>query len=209
MHEARRRAKFDAHSGCRRLVVEAAAMCGVIGLVYENTRDDLGQIAAELLKTLEYRGYDSTGAAIQGDGEDVVLAKGVGAPSVMVHELGHHAHARARFLRPGALGHLRRGDGGELAAARGALQVVPLRRAQRQRHQLRRPQGLAHVGGPRRPLRQRRRDGGAHRRALLRARAREVDREGRRRAPARACAPRCSRRRRSSRARSRRSSSIP
>ena len=63
-------------------------MCGVIGLVYERTRDDLGQIAAELLRTLEYRGYDSTGAAIQGDGDDVVLAKGVGAPSVMVHDLG-------------------------------------------------------------------------------------------------------------------------
>jgi glucosamine 6-phosphate synthetase-like amidotransferase/phosphosugar isomerase protein len=63
-------------------------MCGVIGLVYENTRDDLGKIAAELLQTLEYRGYDSTGAAIQGDAEDVALAKGVGAPSVMVHDLG-------------------------------------------------------------------------------------------------------------------------
>ncbi len=63
-------------------------MCGVIGLIYEHDRDDLGQVAAELLKTLEYRGYDSTGAAIQGDGLDVQLAKGVGAPSVMVHELG-------------------------------------------------------------------------------------------------------------------------
>ncbi len=63
-------------------------MCGVIGLVCERTRGDLGQVAAELLKTLEYRGYDSTGAAIQGDGDDVVLRKGVGAPSLMVDELG-------------------------------------------------------------------------------------------------------------------------
>lgn len=63
-------------------------MCGVIGLVYENARDDLGKIAAELLQTLEYRGYDSTGAAIQGDDQEVLLAKGVGAPSVMVHDLG-------------------------------------------------------------------------------------------------------------------------
>jgi glutamine---fructose-6-phosphate transaminase (isomerizing) len=63
-------------------------MCGVIGLVYEHHRDDLGRVAAELLKTLEYRGYDSTGAAIQGDEIDVALAKGVGAPSVMVHDLG-------------------------------------------------------------------------------------------------------------------------
>lgn len=63
-------------------------MCGVIGLICQNHRDDLGKVAAELLKTLEYRGYDSTGAAVQGDTEDVQLAKGVGAPSVMVHELG-------------------------------------------------------------------------------------------------------------------------
>lgn len=69
-------------------MLEAPSMCGVIGLVYEKSREDLGKIAAELLKTLEYRGYDSTGAAIQGDDQDVVLAKGVGAPTVMVDELG-------------------------------------------------------------------------------------------------------------------------
>jgi glucosamine 6-phosphate synthetase-like amidotransferase/phosphosugar isomerase protein len=63
-------------------------MCGVIGLVFGNDRGDLGRIAAELLKTLEYRGYDSTGAAIQGAAEDVWLAKGVGAPSIMVDQLG-------------------------------------------------------------------------------------------------------------------------
>ena len=64
-------------------------MCGVIGLVFEHARKDLGLIAAELLKTLEYRGYDSTGAAVQGDHpDDITLVKGVGAPSVMVHQLG-------------------------------------------------------------------------------------------------------------------------
>lgn len=63
-------------------------MCGVIGLVSEHLRHDLGQVAAQLLKTLEYRGYDSTGAAIQGDAVDVDLRKGVGAPSLMVEELG-------------------------------------------------------------------------------------------------------------------------
>ena len=63
-------------------------MCGAIGLIYEHCRDDLGVIAADLLKMLEYRGYDSTGAAIQGEGEEVWLAKGVGAPSRMVHKLG-------------------------------------------------------------------------------------------------------------------------
>lgn len=64
-------------------------MCGVIGLIFERNRKDLGLVAAELLQTLEYRGYDSTGAAVQGDNpSDVRLAKGVGAPSVMVHKLG-------------------------------------------------------------------------------------------------------------------------
>jgi glucosamine 6-phosphate synthetase-like amidotransferase/phosphosugar isomerase protein len=63
-------------------------MCGVIGLIYEHQRDDLGHVASELLKTLEYRGYDSTGGAFQGDGQDVRLLKGVGAPSLMVHQLG-------------------------------------------------------------------------------------------------------------------------
>jgi glucosamine 6-phosphate synthetase-like amidotransferase/phosphosugar isomerase protein len=63
-------------------------MCGVIGLVYGRLRKDLGRIAADLLKTLEYRGYDSTGVAIQGDDQSVTLKKGVGAPSVMVDELG-------------------------------------------------------------------------------------------------------------------------
>ncbi|MFT7462995.1 MAG: glucosamine--fructose-6-phosphate aminotransferase (isomerizing) [Pseudohongiellaceae bacterium] len=63
-------------------------MCGVIGLIYERERADLGVVAGELLRTLEYRGYDSTGAAIQGAGEEVTLRKGVGAPSVLVKSLG-------------------------------------------------------------------------------------------------------------------------
>lgn len=64
-------------------------MCGVIGLIVERSRKDLGRVAAELLKTLEYRGYDSTGALFQGDTpEPLTLLKGVGAPSQMVHELG-------------------------------------------------------------------------------------------------------------------------
>lgn len=63
-------------------------MCGVIGLTSGTHRKNLGMIAAELLKTLEYRGYDSTGAAFQGDDDSIVLRKGVGAPSVMVETLG-------------------------------------------------------------------------------------------------------------------------
>ncbi len=63
-------------------------MCGVIGFISEARRDDLGVVAAELLKTLEYRGYDSTGAAVQDGTEDIILRKGVGAPSAMVETLG-------------------------------------------------------------------------------------------------------------------------
>ncbi len=63
-------------------------MCGVIGLVCARDRDDLGRVAAELLQTLEYRGYDSTGAAIQPAEGDVVLRKGVGAPSRVCEPLG-------------------------------------------------------------------------------------------------------------------------
>ena len=63
-------------------------MCGVIGLIYERPREDLGQIAASLLRTLEYRGYDSTGAAIQPAEGRVVLRKGVGAPSKVCEPLG-------------------------------------------------------------------------------------------------------------------------
>ncbi len=63
-------------------------MCGVIGLLYEQPQPHLGRVASELLRTLEYRGYDSTGGAIQGAGEDVDLRKGVGAPSVLVESLG-------------------------------------------------------------------------------------------------------------------------
>ncbi len=65
-----------------------APMCGVIGLVNERVRADMGKVAAELLQTLEYRGYDSTGAAIQGDDQAVDLRKDVGAPSKMAAELG-------------------------------------------------------------------------------------------------------------------------
>lgn len=63
-------------------------MCGVLGLICEKHREDLGHVAAELLKTLEYRGYDSTGAAVQGKDQTIQLVKGVGAPSLMVDQLG-------------------------------------------------------------------------------------------------------------------------
>lgn len=64
-------------------------MCGVIGLVYENDRPDMGVVASELLRALEYRGYDSTGAAVQStESTAVALRKGVGAPSKVCGPLG-------------------------------------------------------------------------------------------------------------------------
>lgn len=63
-------------------------MCGVIGLICDRNRDDLGQTAGVLLETLQYRGYDSTGAAIQAEGLEVTLLKDVGPPSELIHSLG-------------------------------------------------------------------------------------------------------------------------
>ncbi len=63
-------------------------MCGVIGLAFERERPDLGRVAAELLRALEYRGYDSTGAAVLSADGALELRKGVGAPSKVCEELG-------------------------------------------------------------------------------------------------------------------------
>ncbi|MFO0726230.1 MAG: SIS domain-containing protein [Myxococcota bacterium] len=65
-------------------------MCGVIGFIHEKHQADLGRIACELLRTLEYRGYDSTGAAIQDEAPEVDLRKDVGAPSKIAERLGIH-----------------------------------------------------------------------------------------------------------------------
>lgn len=56
-------------------------MCGVIGFISAAERKDLGIISSKLLRMLEYRGYDSTGAAIQGQDGKVELRKGVGSPT--------------------------------------------------------------------------------------------------------------------------------
>lgn len=62
-------------------------MCGVIGFRSENERKDLGAVSSKLLRMLEYRGYDSTGAAIQNSKGDITLRKDVGAPSVVTVKL--------------------------------------------------------------------------------------------------------------------------
>ncbi|MCX5785201.1 MAG: SIS domain-containing protein [Elusimicrobia bacterium] len=63
-------------------------MCGVIGLRCEKDRKDLGAVASRLLRMLEYRGYDSTGALIQDSAGNIVLKKDVGAPTIITKKLG-------------------------------------------------------------------------------------------------------------------------
>lgn len=63
-------------------------MCGVIGVCVEREKDDLGELAGRLLKMLEYRGYDSTGALFQDAAGKTTLLKDVGAPSKLVKSLG-------------------------------------------------------------------------------------------------------------------------
>ncbi len=62
-------------------------MCGVIGFFSEKNRKDLGIISAKMLRMLEYRGYDSTGAIIQDDSKNIVLRKDVGSPTIVTKEL--------------------------------------------------------------------------------------------------------------------------
>lgn len=62
--------------------------CGVLGLALPKTTLKLGEYASQLLRALEYRGFDSTGAAFQGEDENIVLLKDVGAPSTLVKTLG-------------------------------------------------------------------------------------------------------------------------
>ncbi|HNX01133.1 MAG TPA: SIS domain-containing protein [Candidatus Cloacimonadota bacterium] len=62
--------------------------CGVLGLSLTKTTVNMGKYASTLLKALEYRGYDSTGAAFQDDKKKITLLKDVGAPSTLVKTLG-------------------------------------------------------------------------------------------------------------------------
>ncbi len=61
--------------------------CGVLGLSMQKVTLNLGRYASVLLKALEYRGYDSTGAIFQDDKDNTVLLKDVGAPSTLVKTL--------------------------------------------------------------------------------------------------------------------------
>lgn len=62
--------------------------CGVLGMSLVRSSKSIGQYASDLLKGLEYRGYDSTGAAFQSEDQKITLLKDVGAPSTLVETLG-------------------------------------------------------------------------------------------------------------------------
>lgn len=61
--------------------------CGVLGMSLTKVSIHLGQYASTLLKALEYRGYDSTGAAFLNKEKELTLLKDVGAPSTLVKTL--------------------------------------------------------------------------------------------------------------------------
>jgi glucosamine 6-phosphate synthetase-like amidotransferase/phosphosugar isomerase protein len=58
----------------------------------------MGQEATELLKRLEYRGYDSTGASFIDKDRTIVLVKKTGAPSTVTRELDIPSFRGQRFI---------------------------------------------------------------------------------------------------------------
>jgi glucosamine--fructose-6-phosphate aminotransferase (isomerizing) len=73
-------------------------MCGIVSLTYKDDNPDMGKEAAALLRRLEYRGYDSTGASFIGADRSISLVKKVGAPSRVCRELGIEAMRGQRFI---------------------------------------------------------------------------------------------------------------
>lgn len=73
-------------------------MCGIVSLVYKDDSAKLGYEATELLKRLEYRGYDSTGASFIDKERQIVLVKKTGAPSKVCRELDLPSFRGQRFI---------------------------------------------------------------------------------------------------------------
>jgi glucosamine 6-phosphate synthetase-like amidotransferase/phosphosugar isomerase protein len=73
-------------------------MCGVVGIVYGRDSERLGAVGSFLLRKLEYRGYDSTGAAFLRRDGGLILRKKVGSPTRVVHELGLEKLGGCRFI---------------------------------------------------------------------------------------------------------------
>ncbi len=73
-------------------------MCGIVSIMYHDDNPDLGKEAAALLRRLEYRGYDSTGASFMDGSGKIELMKKVGAPSRVCKELGVEKWGGRRFI---------------------------------------------------------------------------------------------------------------
>ncbi len=77
---------------------EGQVMCGIVSLIYKHENADMGKEAAALLRRLEYRGYDSTGASFIDEKRGISVMKKVGAPSKVCVELGIDASVGQRFI---------------------------------------------------------------------------------------------------------------
>ena len=73
-------------------------MCGVVSIIYAKDNKNLGKVASFLLKKLEYRGYDSTGAAFVSGDDAITLRKRVGAPSVVTRDLKLDEYSGRKFI---------------------------------------------------------------------------------------------------------------
>jgi glucosamine 6-phosphate synthetase-like amidotransferase/phosphosugar isomerase protein len=73
-------------------------MCGIVSLIYQDENPKMGEEAEALLRRLEYRGYDSTGAAFIEGSKKVKLLKRIGPPSVVCPALGIASLAGQRFI---------------------------------------------------------------------------------------------------------------
>ncbi|MDP2876697.1 MAG: SIS domain-containing protein [Holophaga sp.] len=73
-------------------------MCGIVSICYKTDNPALGFEGGELLKRLEYRGYDSTGGAFICQDHGIRLLKKVGAPSRVVPEMGIDQESGQRFI---------------------------------------------------------------------------------------------------------------
>ncbi|OHD17425.1 MAG: hypothetical protein A2087_07325 [Spirochaetes bacterium GWD1_61_31] len=67
-------------------------------MIYKDEAENMGQEATDLLKRLEYRGYDSTGASFIDRDRKILVLKRVGAPSKVTGQLGIPKCKGQRFI---------------------------------------------------------------------------------------------------------------